>query len=216
LPKIEEVLYKKVVEKGYFNSRPDHVRASNFGGGIAIIVLTSIVGIVLVSLSLGFAFLFLFLPLLGLIILGLGLIVFAYFMPAKTERGTLTLERVKGFRMYLHTAERFRMQKLTPEMFEKYLSYAIVFGIEKEWADKFKDIYKGSPDWYEGNDPSISWTPYLLSRSLGNMNNVTSTAVVSRPASSGSSSSGGGWSGGGGFSGGFSGGGGGGGGGGSW
>ncbi len=137
-------------------------------------------------------------------------------MPAKTNLGTEILEKVKGFRMYLHTAERFRMQKLTPEMFEKFLSYAVVFGIEKDWANKFKDIYKGQPDWYEGYDSSRTWTPIYLANSLSKMNTVTTRVISSKPQSSSSGWSGGGWSGGGGFSGGFSGGGGGGGGGGSW
>jgi len=124
-------------------------------------------------------------------------------------------DEILGFKMYMDTAERYRVQNLTPETFEKFLSYAIVFGIEKQWAEKFKDIYKGQPDWYEGD--LGTWNSIRLANSLAHFRSTTTSSMVSRPSSSSSSGwSGGGWSGGGGFSGGFSGGGGGGGGGGAW
>ncbi len=47
-------------------------------------------------------------------------------------RGELLKEDWLGFKMYLETAERYRMQNLTPEIFEKYLPYAMIFGIEKK------------------------------------------------------------------------------------
>ena len=55
-----------------------------------------------------------------------------------------------GFKLYLNTAERYRLQNLTPEMFEKYLSYAMVFGIEKKWAKAFDDMNISAPSWYTG------------------------------------------------------------------
>lgn len=54
--------------------------------------------------------------------------------------------------MYLETAERYRMQNLTPEVFEKYLPYAMIFGIEKKWARAFEilNIKASPPSWYSG------------------------------------------------------------------
>jgi len=216
IPSIQNVLYDEMVNKGYFEKRPDIVRSANIGAGIAILVLSIFVNIGLTVITGGIILLFLLFPMIALVILGLTQTIVGYFMPAKTEKGTLLFEQVKGFRMYLYTAERFRMQKLTPEMFEKYLSYAIVFGIEKEWAEKFKDIYKGQPDWYESYDMTTIWTPIFIANSISSMSTVTTNVISSSPQSSSSGWSGGGWSGGGGFSGGFSGGGGGGGGGGAF
>ncbi len=213
---IQDTLYDEMVSKKYFEKRPDKVRNNNAGLGVMMIVFPLVVFIGLAVITGGVALLFATLPFVSFLIMGVLTLILSNYMPAKTNLGTEILEKVKGFRMYLHTAERFRMQKLTPEMFEKFLSYAVVFGIEKDWANKFKDIYKGQPDWYEGYDSSRTWTPIYLANSLSKMNTVTTRVISSKPQSSSSGWSGGGWSGGGGFSGGFSGGGGGGGGGGSW
>jgi uncharacterized membrane protein len=110
--------------------------------------------------------------------------------------------------MYLHHAERYRVQGLEPDEFEKYLSYAVVFGIEKEWAKKFEDIYKGQPDWYEG-EGDVIWNAYWASRFMRTFANSMNSTAYTPIASSGSK--GGGWSGGSFGGGGFSGGGGGGG-----
>lgn len=56
-----------------------------------------------------------------------------------------------GFKMYLETAERYRLQNLTPDTFEKYLPYAMVFGVEKKWARAFESISMPPPRWYSGS-----------------------------------------------------------------
>jgi uncharacterized membrane protein YgcG len=136
------------------------------------------------------------------------------FMPARTTHGSKVYEQLLGFRMYMDVAERFRVQDLTPETFEKYLSYAMIFEIEKKWGERFKDICKASPEWFESS--SDTWTTLYMINSLNAFQTTTASALSSVPQANGSSTSGrgfggGGWSGGGGFSGGFSGGGGGGG-----
>ncbi len=209
IPGINDEVYAKMVELGYFDKRPDKVRGKHTVIGILMIIIGAIMTFAL--------------PIIGIFLLGPSIIVsgivkliFAKFMPAKTAKGTDIYEKCLGFRMFLKTAERFRMQKLTPEKFEMYLPYAIVFGVEKQWAKNFKDIYTKPPDWYGSKDPWTTFNTIYLVNSLSRMTSATSSALGSsyRNTSSSWSSggwSGGGWSGGGGFSGGFSGGGGGGG-----
>ena len=209
LPPIRDAIYQDLVDRGYFTQRPDKVRGKYLGSGIFMIIL----GFVLVFVTPAFM-IYTCGP--GFIIIGIALIIFSFFMPKKTDKGAEILEKTKGFRMYLHTAERFRLQKLTPETFEKYLSYAMVFGIEKEWAKKFEDIYKQAPDWYESRTPLSTFDTLLLVNALSSMTNNVGRVMAASPQSSSSHGfggfSGGGWSGGGGFGGGFGGGGGGGGG----
>jgi len=206
---LKSSIYKEVVEKGFFNRSPEVIRNSYVGCGIFLFVF-GIIGTCFSSFvgTTFFGYLILCTPLLGLVTLGFGYIIASKFMPAKTEKGSKVFADILGFRMYLNTAERYTLQNLQPEDFEKYLSYAIVFGIEKQWAEKFKDIYKGSPDWYEGTRPDV-WDAFWVSSFTRSF--ADSTTVNMSPAPS-SGTSGGGWSSGGG---GFSGGGGGGGGGGS-
>ncbi|MBD3362511.1 DUF2207 domain-containing protein [Candidatus Dojkabacteria bacterium] len=211
IPGIKKEIYKEMVNRGYFNKRPDQVRNKYIGFAILIIIFSlilltgvSFAVIVFTGVPIGIC-----LPQCALLLLGVAMIPVAFIMPAKTAKGSVIYMKTLGFRMYMHHAERYRVQNLTPKTFEKYLSYAIVFGLEDKWAETFKDIYKGQPDWYQGQG---SFSPTTFVHSLNSMSSTTASAMRSTP----SSSSGSGWSGGGGFSGGFSGGGGGGGGGGAY
>lgn len=212
-PKYQSIVshvYKEVVDKKYFERSPQTVRSSFFGLGFVIFIFSlflTVFASMIISVVLGFITPFSLG--IGLMILGAGFIAAANFMPAKTELGSKIYADILGFKMYLHTAERFRLQNLGPEEFEKYLSYAIVFKIEKEWAEKFKDIYKQVPDWYEGTG-NVYDAIWISSFARGFSNSTVSNLT---PVSS---SKGGGWSGSGGSFGGFSGGGGGGGGVGGW
>lgn len=204
VPKINKTIYEEMVQKGYFEKNPDKVRKKHIGIGVGMLVLGVVLTFFLwmiINFTCGPA----------LAVAGIVKIIFANFMPAKTEKGTEVYEKCKGFRMFLHTAERFKMQDLTPQTFERFLPYAMVFGVEKQWAKNFEDIYTQPPNWYRGRDPWTTFNSIYLINSLSRMNSATSRTLASSPRSSGGSFSGGGWSGGGGFSGGFSGGGGGGG-----
>lgn len=208
IPGIQSKIYNYLASEKYFTENPNDVRTRYMTYAVALIVigLGGIFSSFILPFFVGFG--------VSMLITGVFLAIFSRYMPAKTEAGSKLFHKILGFKMYLETAEKYRVQNLTPEMFEKFLSYAIVFGIEKQWAEKFKDIYKGKPSWYEGRDPDVFTTIYLAN-ALSRFNTTTAQAMSTAPSSSGSST-GGGWSGGSGFSGGFSGGGGGGGGGGAW
>lgn len=205
---INNEIYSEMVKRQYFDKRPDKVRNKHLGLAIFMIVAGGVLSFILpmfVIFTCG--------P--SLVVAGVVKMIFSFFMPAKTPKGTIIYEKCKGFRMFLHTTERFKLQKLTPEKFERFLPYAMVFGVEKQWAKNFKDIYTKPPNWYEGRSPGTTFNTIYLVNSLSRMNSGVGRVMASSPRSSSSSGwSGGGWSGGGGFSGGFSGGGGGGGGGG--
>ncbi len=204
---IKDKIYSDMVNRNYFEKRPDRVRNKQLVIGILMLFFGF-------GSTIALSFLSVFTCGPSLFIAGIVKLIFSFFMPAKTEKGTDIYEKCKGFRMFLYTAERFKLQKLTPEKFEKFLPYAMVFGVEKQWAKNFKDIYNQPPEWYEGRSPWTTFNTLYLINSLSTMNSSVGKALASSPASSSSGFSGGGWSGGGGFSGGFSGGGGGGGGGG--
>lgn len=204
-------VYSELVARKYFTVSPEKTRQkyAAAGGGLFILGIFLAIGAIM-------AYLFVIGTIgpglfgLGVAVTGAAILAVAQFMPAKTQLGGEIFTEVLGFRMYLHHAERYRLQGLKPEEFEKYLSYAIVFGIEKEWADKFKDIYHGHPAWLESSDSNIIWDAYWMSRFTRSFSSGFNHSVYSPMRSGSGGVSGGGWSGGGG--GGFSGGGGGGGG----
>ena len=209
IPGIQQEIYEEMVEKQYFTEKPDQVRNRYQYFGFGLLIIVGVLVFLSLSVFEGFG-ITIFVSLgISLFITGIVLFIVGKYMPAKTAKGSQALDHILGFRMYMYTAERFRVQDLTPETFEKYLAYAIVFGIEQKWAERFKDIYKQKPDWYESD--LTTWNTIYLVNALSHFNTATVSALTTSPSSSSGSGFGGGWSGGGGFGGGFGGGGGGGG-----
>jgi uncharacterized membrane protein YgcG len=89
--------------------------------------------------------------LIALIILN-SVVLFVYleFEARLNEKGFILKEEWLGFKMYLETAERYRMQNLTPDTFERYLPYAIILGVEKQWGKAFESFNMPPPSWYGG------------------------------------------------------------------
>jgi len=143
--------------------------------------------------------------------------LFLYLLKAPTARGRQLLDRLEGFKLYLQVAERDDLNvryppEKTPELFERYLPFAIALGVEQAWADQFTAVFAAlstqpgggyQPAWYQGDFDARHLGSF--SRDVGS----SFTSAISSAASPPGSSSGGG-------GGGSSGGGGGGGGGGGW
>ena len=136
-------------------------------------------------------------------------LTFGRFMPRKTVFGAKATSIAKSLKNFLSSQERqLEFQAKNQMMFEKLLPYAVAFGVEKIWAERFKDIDIKPPDWYEGKDMTVFNSVIFassLGRSLSSFRSSATPTTSSKGFSSGFSSGGG-----------FSGGGGGGGGGGSW
>jgi uncharacterized membrane protein YgcG len=201
LPDIKSRIFESLVTHGYYKRRPDRVRSSYIGMGIVLGLILAWGGSALAS-SLGMA------P-LGFIVAGVlsGLIIcaFGWFMPAHTEQGTRALEGVLGFEDFLVHVESDRFNRMikTPEMFEKFLPFAMALGVEKNWSKAFQGILKEPPNWYRGSSYGPNFYPTMFVSDLNTMSTRASSAMTSAPRSSGGSGfSGGGGSSGGGFGGG--------------
>ena len=155
--------------------------------------------------------------LVPLLALPVGLSAFSW-MAAPTEAGRAVMDEIAGFQKYLSVTEEARLETLhppekTPELFERYLPYAIALGVENRWAKKFESVLAAAAEspgdqrqmgWYSGSNNAWS-SP---GRFVGAVGGALASSVASASTAPGSSSGSGG--------GGSSGGGGGGGGGGGW
>lgn len=142
-----------------------------------------------------------------------------------TQKGVELKEYLQGLKLYISVAEEDRIKMLqSPEgaekvgekidgknsaqlvkLYERVLPYAVLFGIEKEWAKQLGVYYETigtQPDWYVGNGV---FNAVVFSSALSSFSSQSSSYSSSSSSSSGGSGGGG-----------FSGGGGGGGGGGGW
>jgi uncharacterized membrane protein YgcG len=157
-----------------------------------------------------------FLATLALIAQGVLAYVFYHLLKAPTLAGAKIRDQIDGFRMFLTTAERPRLEVLhpphvTPEVFEKYLPYAIALDSENAWSRKFEaeaaeagvapDQRNYSPSWYSGSSFNRLGTTGFASSLGGAVAGATAAAATAPGRSSGSGgggSSGGGGGGGGG------------------
>ncbi len=175
-------LYEAVVTEKFFATNPEKTRT--------FYTVMSILG-----LTTGNLFLFVV------------AIIFGRAMPKKTMDGAQAANIGKSLKNFLTSQERqLEFQAKNQMFFEKLLPFAVAFGVEKIWAERFKDIQMKPSDWYQGYD-NTHFSSYYLVHSLNSSFNKIQSAATPVSSSTGHSS---------GFSGGSSGGGGGGGGGGSW
>jgi uncharacterized membrane protein YgcG len=125
--------------------------------------------------------------------------VFAWLMPSRTPRGVEVLRQTLGFQEFLRRVDAPRFERVikTPELFERFLPYAMVAGLTKPWAAAFQGIVQTPPNWYVGSDDHFDIDGF--GDRLEDCCRTTGSAMQSSPSSSSSSSgsSGGGSSGGG-------------------
>ena len=201
LPGIKSNIFSSLVADGYYKRSPDSVRSGYIAVG-AILGLLLVFGGLKIASSLGMA------PLTFIVagvISGAIICGFGWFMPAHTEQGARALEGVLGFEDFLVHVESDRFNRMikTPEMFEKFLPFAMALGVEKNWSRAFQGIMTQPPQWYRGSSYGPNFYPMMFTNDLGSMSSRASSVMTSAPRSSGGSGfSGGGGSSGGGFGGG--------------
>jgi uncharacterized membrane protein YgcG len=190
------------------------IKAAAFGGALFItlfsipFIIGEIVGFVLFSTSTS--------PLMIIVLALMAAlnIIFYHLLKAPTLLGRRAMDKIEGLKMYLSVAEKDRLNAMqspdkTPEVFEKFLPYALALNVENKWAELFSEKLnvkddRYSPAWYSGT----SWSTLGAAGFASSLGSSLSSTISSSSTAPGSSSGGG--------SGGSSGGGGGGGGGGGW
>jgi len=146
---------------------------------------------------------------IGLVLTLIGVnLLFYYLLKAPTRLGRRTLDEIEGFKHYLTVAEEDRWKILnpperTPELYERYLPYALALGVDQQWSERLADVLARAttgdqnyrPKWYRGSTWTTDGAPDFAS-SLGA--SLTSAVSSSSVAPGGSSGVGGGGSAGGG------------------
>ncbi len=147
LPKIQEELYKALESEGYFKRRPDRVRSAYRGIGVGVIVLAFLSLFAAAPLAV-YAGAFFCLP-VALGIAGFSLLIAGGAMPVKTLKGSEASARWLAFKKYLLEIERHQDLKQAAELFDRYLPYAIAFGMKNSWVNKFNRLAEApAPGWY--------------------------------------------------------------------
>jgi hypothetical protein len=89
--------------------------------------------------------------------------VFVHLMKAPTFAGRRLMDQVEGFKMFLGSVDGDRLNRAappqqTPQVFEKFLPYALALDVEQDWANKFSGILSAA-----GTAPGSSGSAYTPS-----------------------------------------------------
>ncbi|MEX1182678.1 MAG: DUF2207 domain-containing protein [Gemmatimonadota bacterium] len=199
LPEIRRHLHGTLVEGGHYVRRPDHVHLTWLAIGLVSAAAIGLIGAALSTrlfvspLAVMIASILTF-----IIVVGFGLV-----MPARTPHGARAYAWLRGFEEFLSQVEKDRLERIgrTTDTFEKYLPFAMAFGVEQNWARAFEGLASQPPTWYRGTHAG-GFRPNLFVADLGRMTTAASSAMSSAPRSSAGSSGFSGGSSGGGFGGG--------------
>jgi uncharacterized membrane protein len=194
---IRDAIFDQLTVHGFYKDRPDKVRRKWTVIAVGLGLLVGVGGTYLSK-----AFLLTPVPfIVAGVLTAVILLILAQIMPARTEAGARALEHVLGFEEFLRRVEAEHLRRIIvghPELFDKYLPFAMAFGVEKKFAKAFEGIYNEPPNWYVG--PSFThFNVTNFSSNISQLSSVAATTMASTPrSSSGSGFGGGGGSGGGG------------------
>ena len=128
------------------------------------------------------------------------IIFFDTYMSKRNAEGLKILGRVKGFKTFLETAEKERLEamvKENPNYYYDILPYAYVLNVSDKWMKKFETMSMEEPKWYRGHSTfHIATFNHFMNSTMSSAN----TAMTSAPSSGGGGFVGGGFGGGGGGS----------------
>jgi len=159
-PAIRADLYAELVEAGLFPRSPEETRAAwRRGAGIVLVVAVAI-GLVSIGAFGGIAP-FVWFPVIVFGGLALVLRRLAGAMPRKTAAGAEEKAKWAAFRRYLSSIERYEDLNEAKETFDRYLPYAVAFGLDREWTAKFAQVDTPMPAWFDtgGAFPDILIDP---------------------------------------------------------
>jgi hypothetical protein len=182
LPRIRDAVFNRLVAEGYYASRPDWIRIKYGVSGVFLGLAMAVAGGFLASMT----------KIAPLALIGIGaftgaiVLGFGFFLPARTRAGTQLLAKVLGFREFLVRVEKDQIERLekTPELFEKYLPYAMALAVENRWTQTFGNITVPPPKWYQGKRRD-GFLPMHLTNDLNQMSMQATGASTLSSVSSG-------------------------------
>jgi uncharacterized membrane protein len=152
---IKNALYQQLVAEGHYKRSPESTRGAYSALGVLLVVLTVVAGVIALGLS-ELSSTALCVPAALAVTTGAFFIV-AQAMPARTRQGADLKMRAEAFKRYLQNIEKYTNLKEATDQFDKYLPYAIAFGIDRSWINKFSSVDAPAPPWYIPYGPGYGY-----------------------------------------------------------
>lgn len=208
VPRLRQLIGEEAVREGFFKATPASVRKKYIIAGVLVGVLgglaTLCVGASLASVLAGpeswAANLLVSFPVGAVVLSGIVVAIFGYFMPRRTPLGAEARAKWEAFRTYLKDIKKFGKLERAQEIFENFLPYAVAFGLERVFTNAFTSEEVVPPIWFvpyigggeaqaSGGGGSVSAGDFSLdqmSDSFFSMLDSTAETLVSSPTSSSS------------------------------
>ncbi len=179
LSALKKILFGELMRKKYFLSNPEKVRNSYIVIGVVLMVFGCFALLFLLPDSTGQ-------DIIAAILIGIPVLAFAKFMPARTRSGAMAYMDILGFQEFMNRAEKDQLERMgDKDLFSKYLPYAIALDVVDHWAKAFKGIYQDPPNWYVSPGGFQTFTPYAFAHSMNAVTSNLSSAMFSAPRGTG-------------------------------
>jgi uncharacterized membrane protein len=166
IPLVQNDIYTELVKEGLFTEEPSKTRNKWGGIGFGILVLAGVLFFLAFSSVEELGAPLLCIP-LSIGLSGIFTLILGQQMPAKTLKGVEEAAKWRAFLEYLRNLEKYDDVKEASENFDKYLAYAVAFGLDRSWIRKFSqvdDVYVPIPSWYY---PTYMGGPYQRGYNAG-------------------------------------------------
>ena len=144
-PRIKHDLYLELVNRGYFKRSPEETRQRWRKLAWAGLIVSPIIGVLGFLLTDSWAFL----PAIAAMIVWFVLLRMSRNMPQKTFHGAESAAKWRAFRTYLRSIQKYESLDESRTLFDRYLSYAVAFGLEKQWIAAFAAAGATAPGWLD-------------------------------------------------------------------
>jgi len=163
--------------------------------GMVVVLAAVAVGTGIVGSNIGFGYAMI--PAIVPYVLAAFAVLGFSWLKAPSPEGRKILDQIDGFKQYLSVAEEERLEflnppKKTPELFERFLPYAIALNVENTWANRFTGVLAAAgvgaavSTWYSS---STNFSPEHVGSFADRVSDNLSTTIASASVPPGSSSS---------------------------
>ncbi|MCL4805751.1 MAG: DUF2207 domain-containing protein [Anaerolineae bacterium] len=148
IPNLRNQIMEELIAEGYLPSSPQSVRRS-YSILAALIFVLGIASLFFLGVFLGDNAGLVCFPVFAIIITAIALFIAARHMPKKTVKGTEAALKWDAFKTYLKNIKQYADFENSSDIFDKYLSYAIAFGLERTFINAFAQSPGTTvPPWY--------------------------------------------------------------------
>ena len=188
IPRVGKAMYAEVTDMGYFVANPEKTRNKWMGVAVGGLVATFVGFCAMSVLVASYANTFVCLPIAAAVGF-VALLIVAGFMPRKTEVGATEAAGWKAFKRYLQDIERYDNLQEKVAIFERFLPYAIAFGIDKSYIKKFAQVQAPAPGWYYPYPPVVLYGAGGFGRREGGIGPTAEGGGLGTPSLQGMSNS---------------------------